>query len=290
MVTTLRDDISTTVPVIVAREIQMYTMPNLEFWARINHHERESFDVGDTLQIPTYLTRPTVDQLNTELDGQAAELTPLVGTYNAQTTGSVNIFIQQWHHVGIELSSYAEAVSQADLSGLFKTAGLDSLAVQIDTSVSALATGFVTNTQGTLGTPLTDDLIVDGNTDLDTAEAPSGPRSFVFSEVEKGNYLKIDKYVNSLYRGDTTPLTRGEIGSLYGQDWAWSTNVTSPSGGQGENLMFHPDAIGGVMRREPVVKAADVEDPLLSTRIIAMAIWGVNETRDAFATLMNGLG
>ncbi len=290
MATTGRADVNDTVPVIVAREIQMYTMPNLEFWARINHHEQEDFAVGDTLQIPTYLTRPAIGTLTTGLDGQGAETDPLIGIYTNETTGKTDIFIQQWHHVAIELSAYAEAVSQADLQGLFKQAGLDVLAVQIDTSVSALAVGFTTNTQGTLGTPLTDDLIVDGNTDLDTAEAPGGPRHYVFSEVEKGNYLKIDKYVNSLYRGNTTPLTQGEIGSLYGQQWAWSTNVTSPSGGQGENLMFHPDAIGGVMRREPVVKAADVEDPLLTTRIVAMAIWGVNMTRIGFATLMKGLG
>jgi hypothetical protein len=287
MVTTGSLNVEETVPVIVAREIQMYTMPNLEFWARINHHEREDFDVGDTLQIPTYLTRPTVGaNLGTGLDGEPAEAATVTATYNDQNTGGVNVFIQHWYHVGIELSAYAEAVSQADLQGMFKQAGLDSLAVQIDTTVGDLATGFL-QIQGTLGTPLTDDLIVDGGTELDIAEVPDGNRSFVFSAEEKGNYLKIDKYINSLYRGDTAPLTRGEIGSLYGQDWAWSTNVNG-SAGTHSSLMFHPDAIGGVMRREPVVKAADVEDPLLTTRIVAMSIWGVNETRDPFGVLMRG--
>jgi hypothetical protein len=289
MVTVGRADVDDTVPNIVSREIIKYTMPNLEMWKRINMRWGQNIEVGDRVSIPTFTTRPAATQILTGIDGQAGEPATQTATYNDQTTGVATVFVQQFFHVAIELSAYAEAVSAHNLESLFKTAGLDSLAVQIDTTVMTLITGFdVPAPRGTLGTAMTDDIILDGFSDLDGGDVPQKPRSYIFSHLELANYRKIEKYVSNLYR-NATPVSSGDIGDLYGANWAWSTNVPTPGAGQHNNFLFHPDAIGGIMRRQPKTAIAEMPDPGIIKRIVSWAVWGVNETRESFGVEMRGV-
>jgi hypothetical protein len=298
MVTTLRADVLGTVPTIVAREIIKYTIPTLELWPRINMQFAAGISVGDRVQVPTYNDTASTPNTGSTVavllnTGTAtgfsgtAELTPLVASYAAQTIGSTTIYVANWYYVAIELSAYAEATAQGDMVGLFKTAGMDTLPVQMDTTVATLISG-LSVTVGTAATALTDDNILDGIATLDAGNVPGEGRSYVFSAQEKANYFKIDKYVNSLYRGDTKPLTRGELGNLYGMTWAWTTQV--PVSGSGHlNVMFHRDTFGGITRKAPMARVAEHPDPQFAQRIVAMAIWGVNETRDRFGLQMRGL-
>lgn len=317
MATTGRLDVEGTVPTIVSREILKYTMPNLEFWNRINTKITGGFNVGDTMHIPVYNDNNTPNtgvsvatQLPTgatntygiEAGGPGANAggTPTAEvvagvqtlTYTEQAmsvAATAKVFIANWYYVGMELTTYADAVSQADLTGLFRQAGLDSLAVQIDTSIATLVSALSTNAaRGTLNVSTTDDIILDGMGDLDGQNIPGDDRSYVFSNLEKVNFLKLDKYVNSLYRGDTKPLTRGDIGNLYGIDWGWTTQVVASGGGH-KNLMFHRNAFAGVMRRDPQAKVVDTPDPTLGQRIVSYAIWGANLLRGRFGVQISGL-
>lgn len=302
MATTGRADVLATVPTLFAKDILKYTMPNLEFWKRIRTKDPElNAEIGDRVQFPVWNDNSTpntgstaVRQLHTGTAAGfsgTAELDPLVATYDDQTiTSTVTVFLANWFYLGMELSSYAEAVTQNNLEEAFGEAGLDSLATQMDTSVANLITGLTTNAaRGTLGTALTDDVILDGQSDLDGQNIPGSDRHYIFSHLEKANYLKIDKYVNSLYRGNTTPLTRGELGDLYGMSWAWTTQVPLPGAGQHRNVMFHRHTWGGSVRKQPKTRVADSPDPGFATRIISMALWGVNELRDRFGIEMRGV-
>lgn len=305
MATTGRVDVLGTVPTIVAKEMLKYTMPNLELWKRINTKITAGFNVGDTQQIPAYNEANATPNAGSSAAVQlqtgtaagfsgGAELDPLVATYVDQTSISVanapKVYVANWFYVAMELSTYAEAVAQGDLVGTFRQAGLDSLAVQIDTSVATLVTSFTSNAAlGTLGTALTDDLILDGMGNLDGQNVPGDGRSYVFSNLEKANYMKLDKYTNSLYRGDVKPVTRGDIGNLYGMGWAWTTQVLLPAASQHRNMMFHRDAIAGVLRRDPEAHVVDMPDPGMGRRIISTAIWGVNLIRNRFGQQMLGV-
>lgn len=301
-VTTLRADVLGTVPTIVADTILKYTMPNLEFGNRVNTDiGRSGFNVGDTLQIPLFNdTASTPDTGTTAAvafnTGSAtgfsgtAELTPLVATYVSQTIGSVKVYVANWFYFAVELSAYAAATTSQDLIPVFKQAGLDTLAVHIDTLIANNITNLTAggNPTGTLATALTDDLILDGIAGLDAGNVPAATRSFVFGAQEKANFFKLDKYTNSLYRGNTNPLTKGELGNLYGMDWAWTTQVQSASSGH-RNAMFHRDAIANIMRKDSMVKVADSPDPGIATRIIAQAIWAQGVIRARFGVCMAGL-
>lgn len=295
MAITVRADVTGTIPTIVAREVLKYTMPNLELWKRIRTDLRADLSVGQQVQMPLYndtsATPPAATQLHTGTAtgfSGTAEASTSGGaqlTYGAQTVSSVTVYIANWYYFAAELSSYAEAVAQGDLANLFRQAGLDSLARQIDTSVADLISS-ISGTEGALAAPHSDAVVREGVKDLDT-ENIRDPRHFVFSAEEKANFFSFDKYVNSLYRNEK-PLTRGELGNLYGMDWAWTTQVPAASGGH-RNVMFASEAWGGVMRKDIQSKIAEGPDPLYTERIVAMAIWGVNEMRDRFARQMLGL-
>jgi hypothetical protein len=294
-----RVDVIGTVPTIWSREVLRYTMPNLELWSRITKRFGNGFNVGDTLQIPTYndtaVTPNTGDTaVVREHTGSATGFSGSVeeaGTthdpvYVAQTVGSVKVYISEWFYFAAEVTAYAEATAQGDLIDLFKSAGLDSLGVQIDTSVAGLIAG-LTAAVGVDNVPLTDDLILDGIKTLDVQNV-KGQRHFVFSAEEKANFMKIEKYVNALTRGDPKPVNTGDLGDLYGMMWAMSTNVAAGSSGH-VNALFHEDTFAGVMRRDPASRVAELPDPMLSQRIICMAIWGVDMIRDRFGLEMRGL-
>jgi hypothetical protein len=289
MATIGRADVAGTVPTIVSKRFQKYTMPNLVFWKLINHEWTSGIEVGDRVQIPTFNTRPTVLQVLTGLDGQGPEIDG-AATFTDQAVSSITVFVQQMYQLGFELSWYAEAVAQGNLEQLFRQSGMDALSVQIDTSVAALATGFTTNDQGTLGVGLTDGVIRDSAKLLNRQDAPRGRnvRAFVHSEEEEANLLALEKYTSTLYRPDTKPLTEGDVGDLYGMSWHFTTNVNEVAATQHNGLMFHKDAIGGIMRRRPMVKAVD-RGAQLSEGFVVFSIWGVNETRDPFATRVRGL-
>lgn len=295
MAITVRADVIGTVPTVVAREVLKYTTPNLELWKRIRTDLKADLRVGQQVQMPLYndtsATPPAATQLHTGTAtgfSGTVEATTSGGaqlTYGAQTIGSVTVYIANWYYFAAELSAYAEAVAQGDLTPMFKQAGLDSLARQIDSSVSDLI-GSILNTEGSLAAPLSDALVREGVKDLDT-ENIRDARHFVFSAEEKANFFSFDKYVNSLYRNEK-PLTRGDLGNLYGMDWAWTTQVPVASGGH-RNVMFASETWGGQMRRDIQAKVAEGPDPLYTERIVGMAIWGVNEMRDRFARQMLGV-
>lgn len=299
MATTGRADIIGTVPTIFARDIAKYTQPNLEGWRRINTRMLDNGNVGDRVQVATYQDT----QVSANAAGSAAaqlatgvapfsgvaEADPLTATYADQTIGSTTIYMSNWYYVAMELSAYAQAVKQGDIVGLFRQAGMDALAAQMDSSVWALIAGVTTNTPvGTLGTALTDDLVLDAKTALDNGNVPKSDRHFVFSPAEENNFLKLDKYVNALTRGNTQPVTKGEIGNMYGMAWASTTQLPAPAGGQHRNVMFHRDTWAGRALKMPAARTVDSPDPGFSTRIVSMAIWGVGEVRDRFGIEVRG--
>jgi len=294
-----RADVIGTVPTIVAREIIKYTQPNLEFGNRVNTTFAQGINVGDRVQIPTYndtATSPDSGSLaTTQLPTGAspfsggAELNSGGLTYSDQAIGSATVYISSWWYVGIELSAYAQATAQGDLTALFRQAGVDALSTRIDTDIATLITG-LSQTKGALGTGLSDPVIRDAINVLDTGNVPGDGRSFVFSPDEKANLLGVDKYTNSLYTGSTQAVTRGVLGSFYGMDWAMTTQVPAPAAGQHRNVIFHRDTWALVMRQPVRVVGFDSPDSsLFSTRILATAIWGVAEVRDRFGVQALGV-
>lgn len=284
------------VPTIVAKEMFTYTMPNLEFWPRINKFVRPG-GVGDRIQVPTWndtsSTPPSASQLHTGTGtGFSGTAEPDVSggaqlTYADQTFGSTTVYLANWYYVAMEVSAYAQEVVQGDPISLFRQAGLDSLAVQMDTTVANLISG-ISTTRGTLGTPIAPSDIVGAVADLDGGNVPAGKdRHFIFGPNEKANFYQQDIFINQLTAG-RTPISNGELGSFFGLNWAWTTLVPVPLAGQSRNIIFHKDAFSGVVAKDPMVAVREGPDPQFTQRIVAMAIWGVNETRGRFGVQVLG--
>jgi len=298
MAITGRVDVLGTVPTVVAREIIKYTMPNLEFWPSITTRFAIG-EAGDRVQIPTYnetaTQAPSATQLHTgTATGFSGTVEPDTSggaqlTYSDQTISSTTVYLAHWYYFAAELSAYAEATAQGDLVSLFKQAGLDSLAVQMDTTVANLISG-LSQSQGTLGTPLSHAEISAAIATLKSGNVAVNDRdvSFIFSPDEESNLFQQEPFNNQLTAG-RTPISNGELGNFRGVRWACTTLVPNPAAGQHRNVMFHRDAFAGVVAKRPTVAVREGPDPLFTQRIVAMAIWGVNELRDRFGVQMLGV-
>jgi len=295
MAITGRVDVIGTVPTIVAREVLKYTMPNLEFWPRITHRFVTG-GAGDRVQIPTYNDTsnapPSAVQLHTgTASGFSGSVEPDTSggaqlTYADQTIGSVTLFMANWYYLAMELSAYAEAVAQGDLVSLFREAGMDSLAVQMDTTVANLISG-LSQSRGTLGNPTSPADINDCVALLDNGNVPAKPRHFIFSANEKANYFQQDVFTSSFTAG-RTPISSGELGNFYGLNWCWTTLVPAPAAGQSRNVIMHEDAFAGAVAKKPMVAVKEGPDPQFTQRIVTMGIWAVNEIRDRFGVQLLG--
>lgn len=281
MVYTRRSDVTGFVPVVIVREYLRYTMPNLQAASRVTRGDRwaGAANFGDTIQMPTHLTRLGVDQATTGIDGQAAEANPLAVAFRAPTTGNVQLLISQWWYSAFQLGVYADHLANQDLAAILNTSARDSLAVKIDSTITDEFDTFTTIV-GTDNVPLTDGDIRSANETLDNGDVPEEDRSLFISGKEKNTFLGIEKYTNQLFIGDRKPIVRGQLGGdLYGMPVIVTNNLKAGAAGK-KMAMFHRQAIALAIRRD--VEPFMLKNPnTLADEVALYSIWGKKLMRDS---------
>lgn len=272
-------------PTIIVGKFLKYTMPRTVMASRVTRADQwpGAQQYGHAVTIPTFLTRPPVAQLNTSLSGQGAEAEPPAVSYTAPTIGSVTLVIDQWWYIGFQRTVFADAIANSLINwdAAFRQAGMDSLAVKIDATLTDLLDGFST-VKGIDGAPVQVQDLLDAKDVLDATDVPEDDRTYVLSAGGMNSLLNLEVIVNQLY-GSAGNISQGKLTKpLYGSPVFATTNLPAGTAGR-KGGYFHREALALAMRRNPMAHNPGFDNPsTLSREQTFFAIWGVKELRDPF--------
>lgn len=206
-------------------------------------------------------------------------------TYQAPTETKATIAINKWSYGAIALEIYEMAVAAKDLEAIYRQSALDTVLVKIDADALAEADNF-SQTVGTDNVNLTDDNVLTMVAEFNKDNVPRDNRNMVFHPTQMIEFYKLDKWVNSLYRGHT-PVNDLNIGQMYGFR-VWETSQVKAGSSGHVNFAAQKESVGIVVRRQP--SAWVLDDPDTQARkIVYPAIYGFGELRDDHGHELLGL-
>lgn len=195
---------------------------------------------GDTANL-TFFPTPTVNAV-----GSGGSV-----TNQALTLTQIQVVVDQWNEVTVDVEDKADVQSGVDLMGGFsKSIGL-AMGEDIDGYLLGLHASFTNTAVGdtTSPTPLDDDMVLTAVVTLDDAKEPDEDRTWVFAPIAQANLLKLDKFTTAEKTGMTKGVQiNGLVGELYGSA-VIKTPLVKTSGNVRKNLYMHKEGMGVAIQR-----------------------------------------
>ena len=238
---------------------------------------------GDTIEVPT-ITSANMGMQN------ITQGSDLVMAVQETSTTPTAIVVQTYKGLMLQFNDIVLVQSMPSLRKNYTNLLGKQMAITIDSAVAALVAS-VSQTVGTDNVDLTDDNLLRSEQYLYDANCPDDDWSLVVSPAQMQAFRKVDKYVNSLYKGAVGVLVgskgKGYVGPLYNCGVYQSTNLTAGVAGH-ENVMFQKKWVALVIQKGPVLeswrnvtKACD--------EVTIRAIYGVKQMRATSAVRAKGL-
>lgn len=262
------------IPEIWAKEVQVARESMLRVAQRVDRYDVDFANGGDILHIPK-LANLTAGDISTSTGALDA---------STNTEGVVNLTVNKWKGVLIEILDIVSAQSKFNLMEKYAPKFGYALAKIVDTDLLALYDTF-SQTVGSTGVDLTDLNIRRAVQYLDDADAPFEDRFAVIKPSVKNAILGIDKFVryDALGASGGKAIRTGDIGELYGVKFMVSSNVVLDTG-ETKNLMWHKSAMGLAMAKD--VRMEKWARTKFSDRLAGSELYGVAELRDDHAVGM----
>lgn len=218
---------------------------------------------------------PARHHLTIATKSAGSDATPEAITETEQTfTVSTHQIVAQ------EIEDMAEYMSKYDIRAEFNKDYGYVLARARDTACAALFDDNTTQTVGTLTAELTDDNLVEAWKLLQNSSGKP-PYKGVVSSATWAGFLKIEKFTNQLYNGDTggKALHEAQIGKVY-QATFYASNMTVGTAPNSSGHLWAGEHFFKIIRRQPTVHA--LYDPLaVAWKVSADQIYGVFERQEA---------
>jgi N4-gp56 family major capsid protein len=226
---------------------------------------------GDIIHIPNVSNLVA----NAKVSGSEIQL-------QAPTETSVPLAIDQYVESSFLVENITKTQSQYDLMSLYTDKAGYAIAEAIDTTLTALASGF-SQTKGTFNTAITTDVLLDSIELLDLANVPQDDRHFVYRPDVKRDLLDLSTYTSGDFVNGR-PVETGNIGMVYGVKTYMSNNVLK-SGDNTSNMLFHREAMALAMQTQPNAESEySIRDK--GTIVSVDALYGAIELRDTFGVLV----
>ena len=201
-------------------------------------------------------------------------------TPEAITELQQNFTVSTHQIVAQEIEDFAEVMAKYDIRNEFTLAAAYALGRAQDVAAAALLDDNTTQTVGTLGAEMTDDNFIRAWQYLqDSSGMP--PYKGVVSPATWGGMLKIEKFTQQLYNGDTKgmALHDAEIGRVY-QAVMHASNLTVGTAPNSSGHMWSGDHFFKIIKKAPKMDAW--YSPLAKADIVATdQIYGVFERQEA---------
>ena len=182
--------------------------------------------------------------------------------------------------VAQEIEDFAEVMSKYDIRNEFTSAASYALARAMDVAAAALLDDNTTQTVGTLAAELTDDNMIRAWQYLGDSAA-KGERKGVVSPAAWGGLLKIDKFTNALYNGDSAgrAVHEAQIGKIYNATF-YQSQLTVGTAPSSSGHIWSGDHFFKVIKKKPTMSAW--YSPLATAWVVACdQIYGVFERQEA---------
>ncbi len=218
---------------------------------------------------------PARHNLTANTKAASVEATPEAITETEQTfTVSTHQIVAQ------EIEDFAEVMSKYDIRAEYTSAASYALARAMDVAAAALLDDNTTQTVGTLTAEMTDDNLIRAWQYLrDSAAKP--PFKGVVSPACWAGFLKIEKFTNQLYNGDTggKALHEAQIGKIY-QATIYQSQLTVGTAPNSSGHLWSGDHFFKIVKKAP--KQDAWFSPLAKAWVVATdQIYGVFERQEA---------
>lgn len=201
-------------------------------------------------------------------------------TPEAITETQQNFTVSTHQIVAQEIEDFAEVMSKYDIRSEYTMAAAYSLGRAMDVSAAALLDDNTTQTVGVLNVELTDDNFIRAWQYLQDSSADA-PFVGVVSPATWGGMLKVEKFTQQLYNGDTQgrALHEAEIGRVY-QAKMHMSNLTVGTAPSSTGHMWAGDHFFKIVKKAP--KQDTWFSPLAKAWVVATdQIYGVFERQEA---------
>ena len=182
--------------------------------------------------------------------------------------------------VAQEIEDIVEVQSRYELRQEFTQAASYALARVMDVDCGALFDDNSTNTVGVLQSELTDDNLIQARKLLKDNAAPM-PWHMVVAPGTYSGFLKLDKFVNSLYSGEQSgrAVHQAQIGKIYGAT-AYESQLTVGTSPNSSGALWSEKHFFKIVQKAP--KTDTWFSPLAKAWIVAAdTIYGVFERAEA---------
>ena len=182
--------------------------------------------------------------------------------------------------VAQEIEDIVEVISKYSIRAEYTAAASYALARAMDVSAAALLDDNTTQTVGTLTAELSDDNMLSAWQFLMNASAKPPFKGVVSAACWTG-FLKIDKFINALYNGDTKgkALHEAQIGTVYNSTF-YTSQLTVGTAPNSSGHLWASDHFFKIIRKP--AKQDGWFSPLAKAFIVATdTIYGVFEKQEA---------
>ena len=218
---------------------------------------------------------PARHNLTANTKSASSDATPEAITETEQTfTPSTHQIVAQ------EIEDFAQVMSMYDMRSEYTSAASYALARARDVAAAALLDDNTTNSVGTLTAELIDDNLIEFWTTLKDNGAKA-PFKGLVSPAAWGGLLKIEKFTNQLFNGDTggKALHEAQIGKVY-QAMFYTSNLTVGTAPNSSGHVWAGDHFFKIIKKQP--KQDAWFSPLAKAWIVATDhIFGVFERQEA---------
>lgn len=218
---------------------------------------------------------PARHNLTANTKSAGSDATPEAITETEQTfTVSTHQIVAQ------EIEDFAQVLAKYDIRAEFTGAASYALARAMDVAAAALLDDNTTQTVGVLGTELSDDNLIRAWQYL-SDNAAKGERKGVVSPACWGGLLKLEKFTQQLYNGDSAgrAVHEAQIGKIYSATMHQS-QLTVGTAPNSSGHIWSGDHFFKIVKKRPTLDAW--YSPLAKAYVVATdQIYGVFERQEA---------
>lgn len=243
---------------------------------------------GDTVNIPGFTQNQASDVTTRSTFGTAASL-----SWNANTESQVQLKVNRMeidaYRMPVEMS--LQAMTNYDT---LLTEGIgQALALKVDSRIASDDTdGFDAFTAiGADNIDVTDDVILEGETQLNNVNASLEGRYFVMSPSTRASLMQIDVIRNQWYANTVGNLPgdrgAGYLGKLYTLDCYMSNNLEAGTSGK-KNFIGQTECIAFAAQQQvKIVRDLNIEDGLLD-QVVGYLVYGFKQVKSTFGREVDG--